>query len=198
FFSFFCYQVKLRSFLANFFGSNALGSSSLSSFAHVLMEGGNNQVTEDYSVAFGDLIHVKLPRSGLWWPAQVVDDEAVVSSLKPRSCRKGEVLVRVYGSHLFLNVDPVKSCSEFETILKNNNGDLQKILREGLEKSLPSSKKSAIKARAGTPSKKGSSSKKQSNTKGEEPSTAKRQKQNKESKDGDLASPSCPLGSSKN
>ncbi|KAI5404470.1 hypothetical protein KIW84_051580 [Lathyrus oleraceus] len=98
------------------------------------MEGGNNQVTEDYSVAFGDLIHVKLPRSGLWWPAQVVDDEAVVSSLKPRSCRKGEVLVRVYGSHLFLNVDPVKSCSEFETILKNNNGDLQKILREGLEK----------------------------------------------------------------
>ncbi|KAI5404471.1 hypothetical protein KIW84_051580 [Lathyrus oleraceus] len=49
----------------------------------------------------------------------------------------------------------------------------------------------------GTPSKKGSSSKKQSNTKGEEPSTAKRQKQNKESKDGDLASPSCETATGK-
>ncbi|CAK8568199.1 unnamed protein product [Lathyrus sativus] len=171
------------------------------------MEGdGNNQV------AFGDLIYVKLPRSGLWWPAQVVNDDAVVSSLKPRSCRKGEVLVRVYGSHLFLNVDPVKSCSEFETILKNNNGDVPKILREGLEKSLPSSKKSAMKAR-GTPSKKASSSKKQSNTKGEEQTPAKRQKQsntkgeeqtpakrqkqNKESKDDDLASPSCETATGK-
>ncbi|XP_058786264.1 uncharacterized protein LOC131660922 isoform X2 [Vicia villosa] len=160
------------------------------------MEDGSNQVAEDYSVAFGDMIYVKLPRSGFWWPAQVVDDGAVVSSLKPRSCRKGEVLVRVYGSHLFLNVDPVKSCYEFETILKNNNGDLQKILGEGLEKSLPSSKRPASKAKAGTPSKKASSSKKQSNKKGEEQTKVKRQKQN-ESKEDDLGSPSCPPGSSK-
>ncbi|XP_058786262.1 uncharacterized protein LOC131660922 isoform X1 [Vicia villosa] len=160
------------------------------------MEDGSNQVAEDYSVAFGDMIYVKLPRSGFWWPAQVVDDGAVVSSLKPRSCRKGEVLVRVYGSHLFLNVDPVKSCYEFETILKNNNGDLQKILGEGLEKSLPSSKRPASKAKAGTPSKKASSSKKQSNKKGEEQTKVKRQKQN-ESKEDDLGSPSCETATGK-
>jgi hypothetical protein len=157
------------------------------------MERGKNKISEAEadSVAFGDVIYVKL-RSGSWWPAQVVDDKSILPSLKPRNRRAEDVLVRIYGSHTFLNVNPVRSCSEFETILKNNNGDLRKILQEGLEKDLPSSKKSASKAK-GSPSTK----KRKSNKKEEEQTPAKHQKGNKASKDDDQASPSCETASGK-
>ncbi|AES73176.2 putative PWWP domain-containing protein [Medicago truncatula] len=153
------------------------------------MESGKNQITEAGSLGHGDMIHVKLP-GGSWWPAQVVNDEAILQSFQPRKCRTGEVLVRIYGSQEFLNVNPVRSCSEFELILKNNNADLRKILEEGLQKDLPSSKNKPASKAKGMPSEK-TDSKSKSNKKVEEQTPAKRQKQNKESKDGDLASPSC-------
>ncbi|XP_045825341.1 uncharacterized protein LOC123917619 isoform X1 [Trifolium pratense] len=159
------------------------------------MERGKNQISEGEadSVEFGDVIYVKL-RSGSWWPAQVVDDKSILSSLKPRNRRAEDVLVRIYGSHTFLNVNPVRSCAEFETILKNNNGDLRKILEEGLEKDLPSSKKSASKAKGTSSAKKRTPNKKE-----EEQTTAKRQKGNDASKDDDQASPSpsCETASGK-
>ncbi|XP_004501633.1 uncharacterized protein [Cicer arietinum] len=166
------------------------------------MESEKNQISEEVkeqveadSVEFGDVIYVKL-RSGSWWPSQVVNEKAILPSLKPSGRRSGDVLVRLYGSHTFMNVNPTKSCSEFETILKNNNGDLRKILQESLEKDLPSSKKKSSSKAKGTPSKK-TNSKRKPNKKNEEQTKSKHQKQNKASEDSDLGSPSCRLESPK-
>ncbi|KAK7311714.1 hypothetical protein RJT34_10021 [Clitoria ternatea] len=100
------------------------------------------------SVALGDVIYIKL-RGGSWWPAQVVDENSVSESTKPSRKSPGEVLVRVS------YVDPNECCSEFETVLKRNNGSLRDILMQALHqgvgmcgedllKNLPSSKSSML------------------------------------------------------
>ena len=53
-----------------------------------------------------------------------------------------EVLVCVCGNYDYLSVDPVKSCSEFENILMQNNGSYKEIFHKSLEQDLPSTKSS--------------------------------------------------------
>ncbi|KAE9587097.1 hypothetical protein Lal_00004903 [Lupinus albus] len=121
-------------------------------------EGRGEQIKID-SIAFGDVIWIKL-RHGSWWPAQVVDGKSVNKSMKPRKRSVGEVLVRLYGSYKYSYVDPIQSRTEFETILKSNNGSYRDILQQSLEKDLPSNKSSKSK---GSSSKgKGTSSKRKS------------------------------------
>nr|AFK48621.1 unknown [Lotus japonicus] len=146
-----------------------------------MKKSGKNQISEgggEVQVALGDVIYVKLHGSS-WWPGQVVDDNSVSESVKPSKRSAREVLVRLYGSYTYLYADPAKSRSEFEEILKLNNGSHQQILLQSLEKDLPSTKSSRAE---------GSSSK----TKGtpRRSPTSKRQKQN----DDDLGRQSheCP------
>lgn len=87
----------------------------------------------------GDLIWVRL-RGLSWWPAQVVNENAVSRSNKPGNRSEDEVLVRVYGTYNYLYVDPVKCRSEFENILKQNNGSYREIFQKALEQDLPSAK----------------------------------------------------------
>ncbi|KAL9313795.1 hypothetical protein ACSQ67_019247 [Phaseolus vulgaris] len=93
-------------------------------------EGGANE-----SVAFGDVIFIKL-RGSSWWPAQVVDENSVNKSVKPskRSKRSPrDILVRHYGSYIYSYIDPIKCRAEFKTILEHNDGSLRKILLQTLE-----------------------------------------------------------------
>ncbi|KAA3453912.1 DNA (cytosine-5)-methyltransferase 3B-like isoform X1 [Gossypium australe] len=82
-------------------------------------------------VSLGDLIWLKL-LGKTWWPAVVVDERSVSKSSKPGKKSKGEVLVRLYGSHDSY-ADPMKYRSEFKTILEQNNGSYYDILEKGLE-----------------------------------------------------------------
>ncbi|ONI35338.1 hypothetical protein PRUPE_1G530900 [Prunus persica] len=79
-----------------------------------------------------DLIWVKI-NGGSWWPAQVVDDNTVNVNNKPSKRSAGKVLVRLYGSYKYLYVDPLKYHSEFDIILKQNNGCYREILLKALE-----------------------------------------------------------------
>ncbi|XP_019438502.1 PREDICTED: histone-lysine N-methyltransferase TRX1-like isoform X2 [Lupinus angustifolius] len=135
-------------------------------------EGGGEQVKTD-SIAFGDVIWIKL-RHGSWWPAQVVDAKSVDKSMKPRKRSVGDVLVRLYGSYKYSYVDPIQSRSEFETILKSNNGSYRDILLQSLEKDLPSNKSSKSKGSSskGTPSKRKSCQKDDDDLDSESPETA--------------------------
>ncbi|KAK9047499.1 hypothetical protein V6N11_053341 [Hibiscus sabdariffa] len=83
-------------------------------------------------VSLGDLIWIKL-RGNSWWPAVVVDENSVIESSKLGSKSRGKVLVRLYGSHEYLYVDPMKYHSEFKTILEQNNGNHFDILEKTLE-----------------------------------------------------------------
>ncbi|KAK8580420.1 hypothetical protein V6N12_070694 [Hibiscus sabdariffa] len=83
-------------------------------------------------VSLGDLIWIKL-RGNSWWPAVVVDENSVSESSKLGSKSRGKVLVRLYGSHEYLYVDPMKYHSEFKTILEQNNGNRFDILEKTLE-----------------------------------------------------------------
>ncbi|XP_017607710.1 uncharacterized protein LOC108453869 isoform X1 [Gossypium arboreum] len=83
-------------------------------------------------VSLGDLIWLKL-LGKTWWPAVVVDERSVSKSSKPGKKSKGEVLVRLYGSHEYSYADPMKYRSEFKTILEQNNGSYYDILEKGLE-----------------------------------------------------------------
>ncbi|CAL0305595.1 unnamed protein product [Lupinus luteus] len=124
-------------------------------------EGGEERVTPD-SLALGDMIWIRL-RHGSWWPAQVVDAKNVNKSIKPRKRSPGEVLVRLYGSYKYSYVDPIHCKTNFETILKNNNGSYRDILQQSLEKDLPSKKSS--KSKGLSSESKGTSSKRKSHPK---------------------------------
>ncbi|KAL6297131.1 hypothetical protein ACE6H2_005273 [Prunus campanulata] len=89
-----------------------------------------NQLGGEVKVA--DLIWVKI-NGGSWWPAQVVDDNTVNVNNKPSKRSAGKVLVRLYGSYKYLYVDPLKCHSEFDIILKQNNGCYREILLKALE-----------------------------------------------------------------
>ncbi|KAI4337603.1 hypothetical protein L6164_015998 [Bauhinia variegata] len=91
------------------------------------------------SVKLGDVIYIKL-RGGSWWPAQAVDENSVSESSKPRKKSAAEILVRIYGSCLYLYADPIKSHCEFEEILKQNNNSYKEILLQALEQDLPRTK----------------------------------------------------------
>uniref|UniRef100_A0A7N0USC6 PWWP domain-containing protein n=1 Tax=Kalanchoe fedtschenkoi TaxID=63787 RepID=A0A7N0USC6_KALFE len=94
-------------------------------------------------VKLGYLIWVKLHPSS-WWPAQVVDAETVSEFVKPIERLVGEVLVRVYGSYIYLYVDPTESRIEFEKVLKRYDGNYDAILEEALAKDRPRSTKSKV------------------------------------------------------
>uniref|UniRef100_A0A7N1A448 J domain-containing protein n=1 Tax=Kalanchoe fedtschenkoi TaxID=63787 RepID=A0A7N1A448_KALFE len=92
-------------------------------------------------VKLGDLIWVKLHPSS-WWPAQVVDADTVSECVKPSERLVGEVLVRVYGSYIYLYVDPSESRAEFEKVLKRYDGNRDAIIKESLHKDRPRPTKS--------------------------------------------------------
>ncbi|PIA46458.1 hypothetical protein AQUCO_01500180v1 [Aquilegia coerulea] len=80
----------------------------------------------------GDLLWVRI-RSHLWWPAQVVDEKCVSNDAKPKKRSASEILVRLYGSYRYMFVDPAKYRSEFDRILKQNNGNYREIFLKYLE-----------------------------------------------------------------
>ncbi|XP_057974783.1 uncharacterized protein LOC131162381 [Malania oleifera] len=86
----------------------------------------------EHKVVLGDLIWVKINDS-LWWPAQVVDENAVSGSNKPGNRSVGEVLVRLYGSYKYLYADPIECRSEFENVLKKNNSCYREIFQTTLD-----------------------------------------------------------------
>ncbi|KAI5655013.1 hypothetical protein M9H77_32200 [Catharanthus roseus] len=81
---------------------------------------------------YGDLLWIQLHGSS-WWPAQVVDDSTISAVCKPKKRRKGDVLVRLYGSYKYRFVDPISSYLEFEDILTKYNGSHIAILKESLK-----------------------------------------------------------------
>ncbi|XP_015885974.3 uncharacterized protein LOC107421278 isoform X2 [Ziziphus jujuba] len=89
-----------------------------------------NQVGGDVKPA--DVIWVKIHKDS-WWPAQVVDENSISACNKPCSRAAGQVLVRLYGSYTYLYVDPIKSLSEFNIILKQNDGCYRAIFLKALE-----------------------------------------------------------------
>ncbi|KAL1170748.1 hypothetical protein V6Z11_A05G233700 [Gossypium hirsutum] len=115
-------------------------------------------------VSLGDLIWLKL-LGKTWWPAVVVDERSVSKSSKPGKKSKGEVLVRLYGSHEYSYADPMKYRSEFKTILEQNNGSYYDILEKGLEQ---------FRSRLKSSKPKGQGSKATANTRAEEKETAKK------------------------
>ncbi|XP_066352391.1 uncharacterized protein [Miscanthus floridulus] len=86
-----------------------------------------------HNFRLGDITWVKC--SGFsWWPAQVIDESCVGS--KPKKKDKYDCLVRLYGTCQYLYVDPWKSNSEFEMMLKQENKSAMEAFREVLEKEL--------------------------------------------------------------
>ncbi|GMH17395.1 hypothetical protein Nepgr_019236 [Nepenthes gracilis] len=86
----------------------------------------------------GDVTWVKLLGTS-WWPAQVMDENTVSRKIKPRKRISSAVLVRLYGSYKYVYVDPMKSLSEFENILKQHNGSYREIIRKSLKRDLSKS-----------------------------------------------------------
>lgn len=83
----------------------------------------------------GDMTWVKL-RGASWWPAQIVDKNAVSDDVKPRKGKSGEVLVRLYGTYTYSYMDPVASLLEFNNVLKRNKGGQREIFLKALEQDL--------------------------------------------------------------
>ncbi|KAJ8762579.1 hypothetical protein K2173_008018 [Erythroxylum novogranatense] len=89
----------------------------------------------------GDLIWIK--HSGeSWWLAVVVNEDAVSRTSRPRTRSIGDVLIRIYGSSQYLYVDPSKFHSEFQSMLKENNGCSREILLKSLDQVLAHPKSS--------------------------------------------------------
>ncbi|KXG25329.1 hypothetical protein SORBI_3007G159200 [Sorghum bicolor] len=86
-----------------------------------------------HNFRLGDITWVKCSGSS-WWPAQVIDELCVGS--KPKKKDKYDCLVRLYGTCQYLYVDPWKSNSEFEMMLKQENKSTMEAFREVLEKEL--------------------------------------------------------------
>ncbi|XP_021743666.1 histone-lysine N-methyltransferase ATX1-like [Chenopodium quinoa] len=83
----------------------------------------------------GDITWIKL-RGTSWWPAQIVDGNAVSDNAKPRKGKSGEVLVRLYGTYKYLHMDPVKSLLEFTNVLKRNNSTQREMFKKALDQDL--------------------------------------------------------------
>ncbi|OEL32560.1 hypothetical protein BAE44_0006419, partial [Dichanthelium oligosanthes] len=95
-----------------------------------------SQVPENklrHNFRLGDITWVRLGGSS-WWPAQVIDESCVGS--KPNKKDKYDCLVRLYGTSQYMYVDPWKSNSEFEMMLKQENKSAMEAFREVLEKDL--------------------------------------------------------------
>lgn len=86
-----------------------------------------------HNFRLGDITWVKYNGSS-WWPSQVIDESCVGS--KPKKKDKYDCLVRLYGTCQYLYVDPWKSNSEFEMMLKQENKSAMEAFREVLEKEL--------------------------------------------------------------
>ncbi|KNA03789.1 hypothetical protein SOVF_205780 [Spinacia oleracea] len=83
----------------------------------------------------GDMTWIKL-RGTSWWPAQIVDKNAVSGNHKPRKGKSGEVLVRLYGTYKYLYMDPMTSLLEFNNVLKQSKNTQREIFRMALDKDL--------------------------------------------------------------
>ncbi|KAG2579371.1 hypothetical protein PVAP13_6NG283800 [Panicum virgatum] len=95
-----------------------------------------SQVPENklrHNFRLGDITWVKLGGSS-WWPAQVIDESCVGS--KPKKKDKYECLVRLYGTCQYFYIDPWKSNSDFEMMLKQENKSAMEAFHEVLEKEL--------------------------------------------------------------
>ncbi|PVH37078.1 hypothetical protein PAHAL_6G237800 [Panicum hallii] len=95
-----------------------------------------SQVPENksrHNFRLGDITWVKLGGSS-WWPAQVIDESCVGS--KPKKKDKYDCLVRLYGTCQYFYIDPWKSNSEFEMMLKQENKSAMEAFHEVLEKEL--------------------------------------------------------------
>ncbi|CAO2173152.1 unnamed protein product [Urochloa humidicola] len=95
-----------------------------------------SQVPENklrHNFRLGDITWVKLGGSS-WWPAQVIDESCVGS--KPKKKDMYDCLVRLYGTCQYFYIDPWKSNSEFETMLKQENKSAMEAFREALEKDM--------------------------------------------------------------
>ncbi|KAL9245554.1 hypothetical protein vseg_019192 [Gypsophila vaccaria] len=79
----------------------------------------------------GDVIWVK-HRGRSWWPAQIVEENAVSSRNKPRRKKDNEVLVRLYGSYEYSFVDPITNLMEFDNVLKRHKGSHKEIIQKAL------------------------------------------------------------------
>lgn len=98
----------------------------------------------------GDVTWIKL-RGASWWPAQVFDEKAVSSSVKPRKGKSGEVLVRLYGTYEYSYVDPIKRQMEFENVLKKHNGNEREIFEKALKQFLDLSKSPSGRSKSQSP-----------------------------------------------
>ncbi|KAF9603910.1 hypothetical protein IFM89_038820 [Coptis chinensis] len=92
----------------------------------------------------GDLVWIRL-RGSLWWPAQVVDENMVSRSSRPRKRVPGGVLVRVYGTYTYLYRDLLKYRTEFKKILKQNDGSYLETFKKALEQDLSHRKRTTSK-----------------------------------------------------
>lgn len=83
----------------------------------------------------GEITWIKL-RGAPWWPAQIVDENAVSDNNKPRKGKSNEVLVRLYGTYDYSYVDPVTSLLEFNNVLKQNKSSQRDMFQKALEQEL--------------------------------------------------------------
>ncbi|KAF5188576.1 DNA (Cytosine-5)-methyltransferase [Thalictrum thalictroides] len=95
----------------------------------------------------GDLFWVRVS-SHSWWPSQVVDEKCVSNVVKPKKRSANDVLVRLYGNYRYMFVDPAKYRSEFNRILKQNNGNCREIFLKYLEQDIARMKPGGPKKRA--------------------------------------------------
>ncbi|PIA56331.1 hypothetical protein AQUCO_00700572v1 [Aquilegia coerulea] len=92
----------------------------------------------------GDAVWVRI-RGSLWWPAQIVDENMVSRSSKPKKKLLDQVLVRLYGTYAYLYRDPLTDRAEFNKILKENNGSCLETFKKALEQDLSHRKPSTLK-----------------------------------------------------
>eukprot|EP00252_Welwitschia_mirabilis_P006534 TRINITY_DN17419_c0_g1_i1.p1 TRINITY_DN17419_c0_g1~~TRINITY_DN17419_c0_g1_i1.p1 ORF type:complete len:206 (+),score=50.38 TRINITY_DN17419_c0_g1_i1:461-1078(+) len=77
------------------------------------------------SIGLGSLLWAKLDLANIdkssWWPAQVVDERTVSEDNIYNDKVEGGILVRYYGSCIYVWLDPCSSFSEFQKNFKGKN-----------------------------------------------------------------------------
>ncbi|XP_015696116.1 uncharacterized protein LOC102711723 isoform X1 [Oryza brachyantha] len=94
-----------------------------------------SDISEDnlrHNFRLGDIAWVK--HNGSWWPAQVVDNSCINS--KRKKATKYHVPVRLYGTCVYLYVDPWKYNMEFKMMLKRENKSAMEAFHEVFKKEL--------------------------------------------------------------
>ncbi|KAF5206762.1 hypothetical protein FRX31_003651 [Thalictrum thalictroides] len=104
----------------------------------------SHEVKSRRGLMTGDVVWVRI-RGSLWWPAQVVDENMVSRSSKPKTKVLDQVLVRLYGTYAYLYRDPVNDRAELNKILKENNGSYLETFKKALEQDLSHRKPSKLK-----------------------------------------------------